>query len=333
MRFILNDLVVDYLHLRSNFNESTCTEIIGEVKKRSGKKCALIFGNCQTIFLQRMFLRHMNFSREYFFIQIPAIHLLTENTSRLIFGGGGHIFQICDLIISQQIKDSEFRVAPSSTFIMKFLKYGTKIVWIPNIYFDGYFPQVAKKRISEIEGKIKSEQFPYPDHILDQIMCESKVNPDIDKILDRISSPDFLSREEIQLGIDESLAELKNREWICDVKISDYIEDNFRDKQIFYTTNHPFAFVMFELMRRVLKFIGMRSDNFINRRDLVDEQNQTFSIIGFNIPIYPSVQKFFDFRECEKIYWANMGLSSLRGDFQTFSHEYIKQCWAEKFTR
>ena len=327
----MDDVHLRYCDLRKNLPESVCIEMIEQIKKSSGKKCVLLYGNCQTIFLVRMLLRHIHFSRDFFLIEVPAVHLLDETDFDLIFGEG-QLFQLIDLFIAQQVKESEFRVAPPSATITKLLKFGTKIVWIPNIYFDGYFPQVAKKRIPKIEGKILSEQFPYPDHFVDKIMFESKMNPDVEKILDQISTPDFLSRKEIQLGIDESLAELKNREWICDVKISDYIEDNFLDKQIFYTTNHPFAFVMFELVRRILRFVGFRSDNFLQRSDLINEQHLMFSIIGFNIPLYPQVQKFFDFKECESMYWANMGLSQFRGDFRDFMREYIKQCWAEKFT-
>lgn len=332
INFEVDDFAIDYLALRSHFSESICLEVIEQVKKQSGKKCAFVFGNCQKIFLSRMFLRHIEFSRKYFLLYIPAVHLLDKKQFDLIFGAGGQFLQLVDLFISQQIKGAEFKHAPSSTSLMQLLQFGTKVVWIPNIYFDGYFPQVAKKRVPKIDGKTSVELFPYPDYFLDQIMFESKMNPDVEKILDRICAPQFLSREEIQLGIDESFAELRRREWLCDLKISDYIEENFRDKQIFYTTNHPFAFVMFELVRRTLRFIGFKSDNFANRRDLIDEQNFMFSIVGFNIPIYPSVQRFFEFQECERKFWANMGMSQLHEDFRNFQREYIKYCWAEKFT-
>ena len=85
--FVLNDSHVYYPMLRSNVPESICIEAIEQVKKRSGKKCAIIFGNCQTIRLQYIFLNHMQFRREYFLLTVPAVCSYDENLANTLYGG------------------------------------------------------------------------------------------------------------------------------------------------------------------------------------------------------------------------------------------------------
>lgn len=157
------------------------------------------------------------------------------------------------------------------------------------------------------------------------------MNPDVEKILDRICAPEFLSREKIQLGIDESFAELRRREWICDLKISDYIEENFRDRQLFFNPNHPSLAVLLEITKRILRLIGMRSENFLDLPRIIDDEDPDWSLFGQDVPIYPSVRRFFDFQAEPTTFWANRYFWDFHGDFRSFSREYIKWCWSEKF--
>ena len=159
------------------------------------------------------------------------------------------------------------------------------------------------------------------------------MNPNVEKILDLICNVNFIPQELIRQSIDFSFQELKRREWACDVKISDYINENFRDRQIFFNPNHPSPAILVELSRRILRFIGMRSDNFLELPKMIDDENPDWSLYGQDVPIYPSVKKFFDFQSEPKTFWANRYFWDFHGDFRDFSREYIKWCWAEKFTR
>lgn len=87
--FVLNDSHVYYPMLRSNVPESICIEAIEQVKKRSGKKCVIIFGNCQTYRLQNILQNHMQFRREYFSLMIPEVHKHKDSEASILYGGGG----------------------------------------------------------------------------------------------------------------------------------------------------------------------------------------------------------------------------------------------------
>ena len=86
-KFILNDVNIWYLSLRSILSEEVCIEAIEHVKKRSGKKCAITFGNCQTIRLRETLLNNMQFRREYFLLVLPAVFEYSEFIAKALYGG------------------------------------------------------------------------------------------------------------------------------------------------------------------------------------------------------------------------------------------------------
>lgn len=90
--FELNDSIIDYKHMREHLSESMCIEVIQKIKQISNKRCALIFGNCQTDKIRRILMNHMQFRREFFFIKLPPVYMINERDATLIFGGGGGSF-------------------------------------------------------------------------------------------------------------------------------------------------------------------------------------------------------------------------------------------------
>ena len=331
--FKLNDSSIAYKSLRENVPESVLIDAIEQIKKKSGKKCAMTFGNCQARRLFQVLKRHVQFRKEYFFLSIPEVFRYTNEMIDLIFGGGGQFLQLVDLFISQHVKETnKFGASLATRNISNKLSESCKIIWIPNAYFTGYFPQLTTQTHKIIvDGG--DTRFPHGDRYIDEIMEKSGMNPDIDAILDKLSSPDFISTEDIQTEMNRSIGELTKREWLCDVKVSRFVEDNVFGKQIFFSQNHPSSEVVMEIAHQVLRFIGMRSNNFIELKNIVDVSNLDFSAVGQDIPIYPSVKNFFKFQESLDTYWANRYSWDFQGNFKDFQRAYIRQCWAEKFTK
>ena len=321
LSLMLNDSTMDYTQMRENLSEKVCIDIIEDLKRRSGKRCAIFFGNCQTEILPRMFVRHLEFRKNFFILQMPAVHFFNDDLAETLYGGGA-IFQLCDLFISQHVhENNKYSSLVATSKLKNYLRQDTKIVWIPNVYFDGYFPQLPLKNKS-LSHKI----FLWKDRFTDELMS-SKKNPDIEKFLDQICHENFISSTEIQNRIDTSFRKLRDREWFCDIKISDYIAENFKDKQIFFVPNHPFPTVLFELTKRILKFLGFHSENFLQVHELLDEKDTRFSLYLWDFPIYPSVKKFFQFQECIEIYYPNRVATNFHGNFREYMREYISQVW------
>ncbi len=328
----LNDIFIDYREMRKYIAEPVCVDVIEKMKKVTGKKYAVIYGNCQIGKIFNMIVNNLQFRREYLLVVMPRIFDFKNSDVAEIFDEtDGQIFKIIDLFIGQYVKETnKFHPKLSTKNILQKLKDGSKLIQIPNLYFVGYFPQLK----TEQENSSNLEKiFPTEDKYIDEIMSNSEMNPDVEKILDTICDGNFLSAEEIQAAIDKSMNEYKKREWFCDIKMSDYIEDNFRDQQVCYSPNHPMAFVVFELVHRILKFLGIRSDSFLNQGHFFDSENRTYSLIGQDTPIYPAVKKYLGLQICLEKYYANDARWNLYANFRNYMREYILQCWANKFTR
>ena len=227
---------------------------------------------------------------------------------------------------------NRFGAVFSTRNMLKNIRDDAKMVFVPNLFFMGYFPQYVHNQRNVDTDKNPAGRFIQGDRFVDKIMENSAMNPDVEKILDAISNENFISTKEIQMYIDFSMNELKRRESICDIRISDFVEDNYKYKQMFYSPNHPFQFVLFELVRRILKFIGIRSESFYHLNDMLDENCYVYSLIGQDMPIYPAVRKYFVGTEFLEKSYANRYFWDLYANFRDFTREYIRLCWAEKFS-
>lgn len=61
---------------------------------------------------------------------------------------------------------------------------------------------------------------------------------------------EFNNRYEISIKI------LKEKESICDVKVSDFIEKNIRKRKLFFTQNHPTTCVFIHCVNQILSILG-----------------------------------------------------------------------------
>ena len=68
-----NDVLFDYVACRKFLPENICLEIIDKIKEVSGKKVAIIFGNCQTQKIIEIFMHNAIFSEQYILLRLPPI--------------------------------------------------------------------------------------------------------------------------------------------------------------------------------------------------------------------------------------------------------------------
>ena len=115
--------------------------------------------------------------------------------------------------------------------------------------------------------------------------------------------------------------ELSKREEICEIKISDYIAENYKSKQLFFTMNHPTLALYYELITRILQYLG---NNEIEFEGEILEQD------GTETPIYPSVKKVLEL-EFEK---SKYNFNAIIGEGPFSAREwmkfYIKKCFLKE---
>ena len=144
-----------------------------------------------------------------------------------------------------------------------------------------------------------------------------------------IERQDFISEDEVKICVEKSFAELKKREWACDIHMLDFVTDNYLRQQIFYSPNHPTQNVIMELAHRILNFMDISDKSFFMTDALLDIRN---SLIGQDIPIYPKVKKILGLQNSIDEYFANRYLPNwtFRANYLDFLIEYVKLCWKDK---
>ena len=116
--------------------------------------------------------------------------------------------------------------------------------------------------------------------------------------------------------------ELRKREAICDVKMSDVIKKDYRTRQLFYSVNHPINELLLTECRRILQALGLR-DVFVNVHDV----DQEFTLKGQDAPIYLSVVNTLGLREYETEFYPNRYLWPFKGNLVEYTEEYLRRCW------
>lgn len=262
---------------------------------------AIIYGNCQTEIIQRYFAESENIISNYIIINIPRVCQENETIWSQIIESG--IFSFCDLFIYQIVLDNNrFGSMRSTSNILKLLNQDCVKVSIPNIYFDGYFPQIEKNRYNILEDVQEDGLFKWGDKFVNQLLLDGT---DLHDIIDKILDEDFLSEKEIERCVENSFENLLLREERTDIKISDYVKKYYKDRQLFFAPNHPNNELLLECSIRVLAFLGI--DN-----DIKPEPVDSFvSLMGEDIVVYPSVIKRLGLKNYYKSFFPNRYIESL----------------------
>lgn len=84
------------------------------------------------------------------------------------------------------------------------------------------------------------------------------------------------SRNEIDFRIkqrfDECLAQMKTREQICQVKVADYVSDNYTTTKLFDTHNHPTKVIFLQYLRQLIR-LGILDGQVKIDEDQMEETN------------------------------------------------------------
>lgn len=197
-----------------------------------------------------------------------------------------------DIIITQPIKDDYRNVHYLSTnYIINNCKHDCKIIIVDSCHFDFYYFDLTYKFWNE---KLLREPDDY--HYYGMMECFKK-KESIDYYLDNyVNNVDLKSKEDLENLAYRSIEELERRynencvkykttENIFILTSSEYIRNNFKEKLLFYSMNHPTKYVIQNICEQII-FILNRNNTI--RYD-VDVLNHYKSIL------YKSVQKVVNF--------------------------------------
>lgn len=290
-------------------------DMIRHVRAWCGQKKKLIcfYGNCQIMSYNSLLLTSDQIKKQYDILELPPVQSFDEEDRKN--GLPGVLLREIDIFIYQNVaENNKFSAKLASKNIKEYLKNDAVCCAIPNVYFTGYFPQYCANQYNPKEFFIVNGPFPYGD-INIQSMWDEYTPEEIAK---KLSDENFYTKEEVEKAVETSLAELKQREEMCDVHISDYIEKNYRKAQLFYTTNHVANFVLKELLDRIFRFLD------ITAADIKIEE--AWENNGREIFIYPSVAKHLGLSFAKDKYCYLKAVKKEPSTMEEYVKAYIKYC-------
>ena len=327
IRIKCNDIFFNYVEMRKYCSEQDCLQMIEIIKRESGKKMAISFGNCQADRTMNFLINNRVFAKEYFFLTLPAVFEYQEHQVPM---HQEQFWSLCDLLISQRVNnDNKFNAMLATQKLPQWLPEKSKIIWVPNIYFDGYFPQYAHNERNFEFDKDGRVPFLHADIYVDTFVSGGgTTEADLKKY---IEEQDFISPTEVLAKVEKSFAELKKRQWPCDIHILDFIIDNYKRRQMFYCPNHPTQNVILELVHRILRFMDISDMSFEHMEVLMHPQN---SLKGQDIPIYPKVAEIIGLEEYEKDdIFANWYMWPFKGNYVEYLLEYARHSWKDELAK
>ena len=230
---------------------------IGNTKARINKHKKLnlvIFGNCQAPQLAAMLQPHIDLKKY-------SLRHLSNNSRSEGFMGKEKTFEVlskADILICQALGFKHGSL--SINCLRESLGNRCKIVTFPYIFNSGiaslcYAPYSFLGSYGKIYGG---------EAIID---CISKNGLEATIEQFKQGAIDFSLKERFELCLNES----KLREKVLDIKLTDYIINNYQSSQLFVTYAHPTKTLYIELVRQLLEIIDLGHDS--QRQKQIDYRN------------------------------------------------------------
>ena len=242
----------------------------------------LFYGNCQIAAIKETLCLSNN---EY---NIFHIQCWTTECKKETFID---IIKKCDIIITQPINDNYRGVDYLSTnFIIKHINHKCKIIIFDNCYFNFYYFDLTYKKFNN-----ENLRKPTDYHYNKMIECYNN-NYSIEYYIDNyVNNENLKTSQELEEIANNSLEELEkrynsnkekyNKNNIYIISISEFIKNNYKNKLLFYSMNHPTKYLIQYICLEIIKILQI--PNTINYD--IDKLNNSKCII------YKCIQKNVNF--------------------------------------
>ncbi len=215
----------------------------------------LFYGNCQLFAI----LKTLNLSDNYNIFHVEC-HNASQNFIDIIIK--------CDIIITQVINDNYRDVEYLSTsFIIQHKPQNCKIIIFDSCYFNFYYFDLTYKMFNNSILHI-----PIDYHYNKMIECYNNEYSIEYYINNFVNNLDLKTCEELETIAENSLNNLNNRyitnkikynnDNIYIITIHDYIKQNYKEKLLFYSMNHPTKYVIQFVCEEIINILQI--ENTIN---------------------------------------------------------------------
>jgi hypothetical protein len=215
----------------------------------------LFYGNCQ---LQSI-LQTLNLSREYniFHVECWKEHIVEEYFTNII--------KKSDIIITQSICDNYRNVKYlSTTYIIQHKNPNCKLILFDSCHFNFYYFDLTYKSFNNDILHV-----PIDYHYNNMIECYNNGYSTEYYIKNFVNNLDLKSSEELEKISENSLNELYNRYLnnkekyknnnIYIISTYEYIKQNYKEKLLFYSMNHPTKYVIQYICENIIKYLQIKN--------------------------------------------------------------------------
>jgi len=286
-------------------------KIFLEIKKE--KPICVVFGNCQSYYLVRILSQTDVIEAGYNIIEFPLIQDLTVEKET---GFSGEILKHISLFIYQNVSDDN-KFSPllsTDRYILPALDKNCLKCSFPFSYFKGYFPQYIWNSRNYLEDSFT----PYGDAKIQEFIENGY---SIDMCVEKLRDLELFSGKELRDNLIDTLSELQKRESNCDIKISDYILENYQKKYLFYTPSHPVTELLIEVAERIFAYLNIQ-DYCITSENLPEND-------GYEMIIYPSVRYKLNLKFEKHRFRYSALVNGERDDFKGYVEKYKKYNFPE----
>ena len=218
-----------------------------------------IYGNCQIGALRKILLYSAEFSAIYKEVQIRPFHLKDKNEE----AGVPKILKNVDLFIYQPILPQFQRgIIPvyGTEYLLTLLKDNAMAISFPVAYFTGYNPESIIFRDNNGYVLLQEEGNFSAVHDLNILMAYHH-GMSWQDCVSYIQKDNIYTPELIETNVTDSLGLLIEREKSIDVKISDFIIENWQKQRLFFDPNHCANFLILYEANQILHLLGLPSLN------------------------------------------------------------------------
>lgn len=227
-----------------------------------------ILGNCQTISIADYLNSSTFFSEKFEFLYLPPVHTIDIKEDKGLLD----IFANIDLLIYQPVVNENRFGMFTSDNAKSLMKKNAMKICVPSMYYTGYFPTIGS--IEGLDGALRGvHDFVIVAGYLSGFKEHEVVNLLTDKFI--------LSRSDLDKFHLLAIQSLKQREndFQVDIKISTYIEKNYKSIRLFHTFNHPTVQLVDYVCSEILSKLNLE-------QDVVDIVDKLDAVVA---PIYDSV--------------------------------------------
>ncbi len=212
------------------------------------KKC-IIIGNCQASQLASTLMLSVEFADNFDIVRFPPVHKISEIKVRELH----ELLPSVDLLISQPISENYRKnIGLGTKTLQSKLCRGALITW-PVVYWDAYNPELFY--FKDKNNLTVTDEFDYHHYFIFKNYLEKR---SIKEVADTFF--DHGKNILLQSTADAGLSNLARKEKDLDIKVSQYIRDNYKDNLLFFTYNHPAQKIILFIAFQILKKMNLNFD-------------------------------------------------------------------------